>query len=223
MTATPDRPTRLVVIRHAPTPWNVAKRLQGHSDIALDATGRKTALGWREGAALWADWRLLASPLRRARETAELLFPGRLLTIEPRLIEMSFGDWEGKTLAALRDVPGADVNERETLGLDFHAPGGESPRQVQQRLRPLLREIATSKRDTVWICHKAVLRALYALAIGWDMKAKPPQKLQFGCAHLFTLGADGVPRLDQLNLPLQKPGLALPKLRPAAKQKSGEP
>ncbi|MET1027152.1 MAG: histidine phosphatase family protein [Dongiaceae bacterium] len=217
MTTAPDRLTRLAVIRHAPTPWNTAKRLQGHSDIALDAAGRKTAAGWRAAAASWADWRLLVSPLSRARETADLLFPGRSLTVEPRLIEMSFGDWEGQTLAALRDLPGADVNERETLGLDFHAPGGESPRQVQERLRPLLMEIAEDGRDTVWICHKAVLRALYALAIRWDMKAKPPEKLQFGCAHLFTLGADGAPRLEQLNLSLQKPRV------PGAAQKGARP
>ena len=194
--------TALVVIRHAPTPWNRAKRLQGHSDIALDDAGRAVALGWRPGVAAWNGWRLLSSPLRRASETAALLFPGQPITIEPRLVEMSFGTWEGKTLAQLRGEKGAEVEEREVMGLDFHAPGGESPRQVQQRLQPLLAEIASDGRDAVCIAHKAVLRALYAQATGWDMRAKPPQKVQFGCAHLFDLDAAGHPALRQLNIPL---------------------
>ena len=194
--------TALVVIRHAPTPWNRAKRLQGHSDIALDDAGRAVALSWRPGVAAWNGWRLLSSPLRRASETAALLFPGQSVTIEPRLVEMSFGDWEGKTLVQLRGEKGAEVEEREVMGLDFHAPGGESPRQVQARLQPLLAEIASDNRDTVCIAHKAVLRALYARAVGWDMQAKPPQKLRFGCAHLFDLDAAGHPALRQLNIPL---------------------
>jgi probable phosphoglycerate mutase len=194
--------TGLVFIRHAPTAWNRAKRLQGRSDIGLDEAGRAMALSWRAGCTVWADWNLLTSPLRRARETAELLFPGHPVAIEPRLIEMSFGDWEGKTLTQLRGEKGAEVEEREVMGLDFHAPGGESPRQVQQRLQPLLVEIAAARRDTVCIAHKAVLRALYALATGWDMRAKPPQKLQFGCAHLFDLDPGGHPSLRQLNIAL---------------------
>ncbi|MDY0882024.1 histidine phosphatase family protein [Dongia soli] len=194
--------TRLVMIRHAPTAWNRAKRLQGHSDIPLDEAGRGIAISWRPGAAAWTGWRLLSSPLRRASETAALLFPGKAIAVEPRLIEMSFGDWEGKTLAQLRGEKGAEVEEREVMGLDFHAPGGESPRQVQQRLQPLLAEIGRDGRDTVCIAHKAVLRALYAWAVDWDMRAKPPQKLQFGCAHLFDLDAVGRPALRQLNIPL---------------------
>jgi probable phosphoglycerate mutase len=194
--------TALVLIRHAPTPWNRAKRLQGHSDIALDDAGRAVAASWRPGVAGWIGWRLLSSPLRRASETAELLFPGQSITIEPRLIEMSFGDWEGKTLTQLRGEKGAEVEEREVMGLDFQAPGGESPRQVQQRLQPLLAELARDNRNTVCIAHKAVLRALYAWAVGWDMRVKPPQKVQFGCAHLFDLDVAGRPALRQLNIPL---------------------
>lgn len=205
--------TGLLVIRHAPTPWNLAKKLQGRSDIPLDASGRVLAAGWRPAAARWSEWRLLSSPLSRARETAELLFPDRAIAVEPRLTEMSFGDWEGRTLAELRAMPGADVKERETMGLDFHAPGGESPRQVQQRLAPLLAEIAASKRDTVLIAHKAVLRALYAAAVGWDMTAKPPQKLRFACANLFGLDANGGLKLVELNIPLQPPHGGKPETR----------
>jgi probable phosphoglycerate mutase len=194
--------TDFVLIRHAPTPWNRAKRLQGRSNVALDEAGRAIAVSWREAARIWADWHIIASPLQRARETATLLFPGKAIRLEPRLAEMDFGAWEGKTLHDLRAAPGGDAARRELLGLDFHAPDGESPRQVQNRLRPLLAEVAQAGVATVAVAHKAVLRALYALAIDWDMTVKPPEKIRANCAHHFQLEPDGRPRLQRLNISL---------------------
>ncbi|HVI91132.1 MAG TPA: histidine phosphatase family protein [Dongiaceae bacterium] len=210
--------TELIVIRHAPTPWNRMKRLQGRSNIALDDAGRAIALQWRAAAQGWADWQILSSPLQRARETAALLFPAAAIRIEPRLVEMDFGAWEGKTLRDLRAQPGGDAARRELAGLDFHAPDGESPRQVQERLQPLLVELATG-RDSVAVAHKAVLRALYALASGWDMLAKPPQKIHANCAHHFRLAAGGRIEIVRMNVPLlPSPGDSAP---PAGSDQEG--
>lgn len=193
--------TKLAIIRHAPTPWNREKRLQGLTDIELGPEGRSVASGWQVPAA-WQGWRVMTSPLIRARETAAILFPGSDPAIEPALREMSFGTWEGQRLADLRADPAADAESREALGLDFSAPGGESPRAVQARLRPLLARLAADGRDTVAISHKAVCRALYALATGWQMLEKPPARLKDSCAHVFSLGADGTPQLVELNIRL---------------------
>lgn len=193
--------SRIVVIRHAPTSWNREKRLQGRTDIQLDEEGVAIAARWRVPAE-WQDYLLLVSPMARARATALILFPDSRQKIEQSLIEMHFGEWEGKTLAELRDQPGADARERESLGLDFRAPNGESPREVQVRLQPLLDQLAAYGRPAVLVTHKAVLRALYALATGWQMLDKPPHKLRDGCAQLFDLGTDGLPRLEQVNYPL---------------------
>jgi probable phosphoglycerate mutase len=193
--------TLLAVIRHAPTAWNREKRLQGHTDIGLGAEGRIVAASWRVPPE-WQGWRLLTSPLGRARETAAILFPESAAEIAPALREMSFGAWEGRRLADLRADPGAEAAEREQLGLDFRAPGGESPREVQARLAPLLARLAAEEKDTVAVSHKAVQRALYALATGWRMLEKPPVKLKDGCAHLFELAADGSPRVVELNIRL---------------------
>ena len=75
----------------------------------------------------------------RAMDTARLL--GLDPKPEPRLIEMAWGEWEGKSLEDLR----AELRRRRwrrtrRRGLDFRPPGGESPRDVQERLRPLLSE-----------------------------------------------------------------------------------
>lgn len=193
--------TRLVIIRHAPTSWNREKRLQGHTDIGLGPEGRIVAASWAVPVE-WQSWRLAVSPLIRARETAAILFPQSEAEIEPALREMSFGDWEGQRLADLRADPGAEAEARESLGLDFRAPNGESPREVQARLLPWLRRLAAGERDTVAVSHKAVSRALYALATDWQMLGKPHTKLRDSCAHLYQLGADGRPQVEMLNIQL---------------------
>ena len=72
------------IIRHAPTQWNVERRLQGRTDIGLGAQGRIVAASWAVPSA-WQEWRLLVSPLVRARETAAILFPNSMPEIEPDL------------------------------------------------------------------------------------------------------------------------------------------
>jgi broad specificity phosphatase PhoE len=191
----------LVAIRHAPTEWNQARRLQGRTDIALAAEGIVAARSWRADPT-WTRYRVLASPLKRALETARLLFPVHQIALDPRLMEMDFGSWEGKALADLRAEPGAEAEARESLGLDFSAPGGETPRQVQARIQPLLTEIAAAGMPTIIVTHKAVLRALLSLATGWAMLGKPPVKLKPDSAHLFRLGGNGKISVEKMNVSL---------------------
>ena len=124
--------TLLALIRHMPTAWNAAGRLQGRADPGLDP---ETAPDWRIPPEL-AGFRWLTSPLGRAMATARRLgldaAPSAVLT------EMAWGDWEGHTLAELRADLGAAMAAEEAKGLDFHPPGGESPRDVQRRVMPLL-------------------------------------------------------------------------------------
>jgi broad specificity phosphatase PhoE len=193
--------TLFAVIRHAATAWSEAGRLQGRSDPPLSRDGIATAQGWRLPPEL-SDCRLLASPLRRAVETARLLAHGEPVP-EPRLVEMAWGEWEGCRLCDLRAQLGRDMAANEARGLDFQPPGGESPRQVQARLEPLLVEIAHAGEPVAAVTHKGVIRALLSLATGWDMQAKPPCRLDWASAHLFRLAGDGHPTIARLNVPLQ--------------------
>lgn len=192
--------TQLVLIRHGPTEWNESRLVQGRSDIALSAAGRAEVEGWRvPGEFASFDW--IASPLRRARETAEILY-GAPVPTDERLTEMDWAAWEGRTLDDLRAEIGNLMTAWEARGLDFRAPGGESPRDVQARLRPFLAERARAERPTVAVCHRGVIRAVYALAISWDMTSKAPRRLADACAQVFTLAPDGTPRVRELDLPL---------------------
>jgi broad specificity phosphatase PhoE len=197
----------LFLLRHGPTEWTAARRLQGRSDIPLSAAGRGVVETWRlPDRAAHCAW--LSSPLCRCTETAEILHrrhrPPRGPRVEPRLIEMSFGEWEGRILSELRSIHGPVMAEWEGRGLDFRAPGGESPRDVQTRLQPWLEELIAGNNDILAITHKSVMRALYALASGWDMRGRPTHRLADNAMHAFELDRGGL-RVDRLNIPLHPP------------------
>lgn len=192
--------TRLVLLRHAPTPWNLAKRLQGRADIPLSAESRAELARLKLPQAARHDV-ALCSPLTRCRETAAALeiSPG----IEARLIEMHWGEYEGHTLAELHATHGLALNANEAQGLDFTPPGGESPRAVQRRVLPLLAELARARRDVLAVTHRGVIRAIYAAATGWDMTRPAPHDMDLYAVHVFALDEAGSPRLERLNLKLE--------------------
>ncbi len=190
----------LVVIRHGPTDWNEKGLIQGRSDRPLSEAGRQAVARWRLPPDL-TDRRWVVSPLRRAVETAEILGHPEARP-EVALIEMHWGGYEGWRLADLRRRDGAAMARNEARGLDFRPVGGESPREVQARLRPWLARLAAAGAPTVAVTHKGVIRALYALAVGWDMTGEAPDKLHDGTAHRFRLASDGAPGIDRLNIAL---------------------
>ena len=192
--------TILALVRHGLTSWNENKLVQGRSDIPLSKKGRMQVGSWHVPDGI-KDFSIISSPLIRAKETAKILF-GKSIPTDDRLVEMNWSEWEGKSLTELRAKLGNLMEAWEAEGLDFRAPGGESPREVQQRLKPFMRETAKTKKNTLAVCHKGVIRAVYALSINWDMTNKPPQKLKDDCVHLFELAKDGTPSVHQLDLPM---------------------
>ncbi|MBQ2530560.1 MAG: histidine phosphatase family protein [Treponema sp.] len=88
----------LYIMRHGKTDWNNEFRLQGRTDIPLNEEGRKMA---RDAAKKYAGVHFdvcYSSPLVRAKETAEILLENRGVPIitDERLVEMCFGEFEGK-------------------------------------------------------------------------------------------------------------------------------
>ena len=201
--------TALLLIRHGPTVWNGEGRLQGRTDIPLSDAGRAAVESWRIPPE-FHGFEMIVSPLQRCVETAAILCrtldPPPARRADARLMETSWGEWEGRTLADLRAAEGEGMAVNEGRGLDFRPPGGESPRDVQDRVRPLLAELGAAGRPLVAVLHRGVMRAIYALATGWDMREKPPHrllhKMPHGHALLFDLAADGTPHLVRLDLPL---------------------
>jgi probable phosphoglycerate mutase len=181
--------TRLALIRHGMTEWNREKRIQGRIDQPLSATGRRQlqalALPPNHG-----DLRWYCSPLRRSCETAEILGLDDY-RVEPALIEMHWGEWEGQVLKSLRRQLGEEMRANERRGLDFRPPAGESPREVQARLQPWLIRLAAADRAAGAVVHKGIIRCIYALAFDWDMRGESPVEFAWDAIHSFELDADG--------------------------------
>jgi probable phosphoglycerate mutase len=185
--------TRLALLRHANTAWSVEGRIQGRSDVPL-LPSQTIVLP-----PLLQRFRIVASPLQRCIESAALLGcpdPER----EPRIAEMRWGAWEGRRLAELREQLGAAMRENEARGWDFRPEGGESPREVLERLRPWLAEVASRGEPTLALTHRGVIRALLAHALGWDLTGRPPVQLDWSAPQLFRLAPDGAPTLEAPNL-----------------------
>jgi probable phosphoglycerate mutase len=170
MQATPT----IVFLRHGETDWNVEGRLQGQQDIPLNDNGRRQAR--RNGEVIVnaipavAGFDFVASPLGRARETMEIarsamgLDPKGYRTDE-RLLEITFGDWEGFTYRDLeRQKPGR-LAEREANKWDFLPPGGESYQMLSERIVAWLEGI---DRPTVVVAHGGVGRVARAHLLGLD-------------------------------------------------------
>ena len=190
------------MVRHATTDWNQQGRIQGHRDIPLNDDGRAQARGWQFDA---TGYRWIVSPLKRAIETAHLL-GATSIERELRLSEMHWGEWEGRTLTALREEFGEAMSRNEARGLDFRPTGGESPREVQARLASWLNDVSQCSTPCIAVTHKGVIRALMSYATGWDMRGKSPHRLDWDSAHRFRV------RAHSSEVELLKPNVSLSNL-----------
>jgi len=188
------RPT-LYYIRHGETDWNVEGRLQGHQDIPLNARGRAQGahcgeilrdLFAREGRDQGTlDY--VASPLKRACATMELARDGLGLDgvgyrRDPRLVEISFGDWEGFTISQLRSRDPERAAAREHDKWHFVPPGGESYQAVAARMRAWY---DTTTRDTVVAAHGGTARGLIATLGIAKPAAAPLLDIAQGVVYVF--------------------------------------
>lgn len=175
--------TRLALLRHGHTSWNRAGQIQGRSDIPLDDEARRD-LSQFSLPPDWAEAELWSSPLDRARETAEIV-AGRPPLTAPELTEMNWGDWEGKRGIDLLAQPTSGFRHIEEWGWDYCAPGGESPRELWDRLEPWVR---SRPRDTIAVCHIGIMRVILAKAYGWNFEGEAPFKIKRN--RLFVVDLD---------------------------------
>lgn len=198
--------TRLAIIRHGPTLWNAEKRLQGFTDIPLSEIGHAMVTTWHLPEA-YRDSTWISSPLSRARETARIMGAPRDLALEPRLKEINYGSWEGRTYADIEaEIGEARLLDMQATGLDYAAPGGESRGDLHDRLTDWMSDVANDDKPVLAFAHQGVIRGLVALALGWDYIGELPEQFAGlrirAVVHEFEVQAGGVPEIRKLNVPL---------------------
>ncbi|MER3412648.1 MAG: histidine phosphatase family protein [Armatimonadota bacterium] len=153
--------TRFVLLRHGQTAWNLQRRNQGKEDIPLDHVGRQQAKQALSSLAEYPFDALWSSPLRRAAETAEIIAAstGLAVRIDHRLVERSYGEWEGRTPEEI----GAPYEEYRRDRVLYRPPGGETGIEVFCRCVAFLHEaIAEEPRSNLVVSHGGTIAFLTA-------------------------------------------------------------
>lgn len=186
---------RLIFLRHGETDWNVESRLQGQHDTPMNGRGRDQASAVGRQVRDWrgpelAGLRFIASPLQRTCETMRLaraameLAPDAFET-DPRLMELTFGRWEGLTWEELKARDPTAARAREGDKWSFTPPGGESYAMLAERLKPWL---ATITAETVVVSHGGVARVLMAMIGNIPPEKAPVSDIHHGRALIFETG-----------------------------------
>ena len=184
--------TRLLLIRHGETAWNVDTRIQGHTDIALNDTGRWQAQ--RVGRALADEPKaaVYASDLQRAADTAHAIAQAHAegalpVQLHPGLRERHFGHFEGLSFAEIEARWPDDAQAWRTRVPHWTPQGGESLLQVRERIRATLDDIAAAHlgEQIVLVAHGGILDMVYRLASGQDLQA--PRTWHLGNAAINRL------------------------------------
>ena len=189
---------KIALLRHGPTEWNAAGRIQGRTDIALSEAGLAKMRRLRLP---FAVSRVYCSPLLRARQTAEALALADSVQ-DARLMEQHWGQWEGLTREQILARHGDDafIKCGSQQGIAFRPPSGESTGELHDRVGAFLKDVAASDGDAAGVAHLGVLRAAYTLATGWAMDAPMPADLDVSKILLLSLDAHGRPSVEKLNV-----------------------
>ncbi len=174
---------RIVLVRHAETPWSLTGQHTGSTDLPLTDTGRDKVVlaGQRLRGQVFT--RVLTSPLTRARETCELTGFAGQAELHDGLREWDYGRYEGLTTPTIREQsPGWELYRDG-------APGGESPDEVAARVDELvgeLVELCRSGGHALLFSHGHLLRAL---AVRWIRQPIALGRvLGLGTGSISTLG-----------------------------------
>ncbi len=153
--------TRFVLLRHGQTAWNLERKNQGKEDIPLDDVGRRQG---EQALVALADYPfdvVWSSPLRRAAETAERVAAatGQAVRVDERLVERSYGEWEGRTPEEI----GAPYEAYRRDRVLFRPPGGETGIEVFCRCVSFLHDaIAEGPQSHLVVSHGGTIAFLTA-------------------------------------------------------------
>ncbi|MBU2192799.1 MAG: histidine phosphatase family protein [Alphaproteobacteria bacterium] len=186
----------MALLRHGHTAWNRAGRIQGRVDQPLDEEARNHLARLRLPEE-FAGASLISSPLSRAVETAKIV-ARRDPLVAPELVEMDWGRWEGQRGLDLLADPDSGYRHLETWGWDYEPPGGETPRQVWDRIGPW---VANLRGPAVIVSHIGVMRVLLARATGWNFEGMPPFQVKRDRLYRIAIREDRAMEFD--NQPLR--------------------
>ena len=207
---------RCYLVRHAQTAWNGENRLQGRSDLPLDAQGQAQALRLGAHFASRPLRAIFTSQLQRSRQTAAAIAhgdvrPGRLV-IEPGLAEMSLGAWEGLTPDEIDRRFDRAYERWQARPSTVSIPDAEPLPAFRARARGALARIAAQVGEGAFVVvsHGGVIASLLADVLDADYDVML-RRVRLDNAGITALELDaGLPHVCWINAVGHLDGLALP-------------
>ncbi len=147
----------LYVIRHGKTDWNLKNKIQGRADIPLNNFGIQEAIITKRLLKQMDFYKIISSPLIRAKETAEIISNHQIPVItDARIVERDFGEFEGLSKDDF------DSSSFWNYALNYHYDKAESVQQLLNRVYNFLDEYKTiyEKKDVLVVTHSGVIPAI---------------------------------------------------------------
>jgi probable phosphoglycerate mutase len=193
MTTTNAAPTDILLIRHGETAWNAERRLQGHLDIPLNDEGERQAALLAGALAVETIDVLVASDLKRARQTAQAVADrrGLPLAIEPALRERGYGGFEGLLYSEIEQRFPREFAAWQARDVDAQLPPGrnvgESFRAFFDRATGAILALAAAHpgRTIALVAHGGVLECAYRLALGLPLETPRDFKVYNASVNRF--------------------------------------
>lgn len=197
--------TTLFLVRNADTDFTRDRRVAGRRDIGLSADGRAQAAALRDHlqASKHELVEILASPLPRAVETAEILAApmGHGVVRDPRLIDFDAGRWEGRTHQEIGASP--DYQRFLVNPVDESIPGGEKISAVRDRVVAAVSQALADNElgaSILLVSHAGPLRVLLAHYLGMNLVHYHRLRLSPASISILRFESEtGVPRVLTIN------------------------
>jgi alpha-ribazole phosphatase len=196
---------KIILLRHGEvqTDGNNARRFIGQVDLPLSDMGRRQAKYWREQLSDVPLAQIISSDLSRCMETASIIAGHRSLDVAPQagLREIQLGRWDGLTFRQVRERWPDAFRQRGMQIAGFQPPGGESFKDLQQRVVPVFEKVVDqSGMNILIVAHAGVNRMILCHLLGM-----PPENLfrlaqDWSALNLIERQAANGFRIQSINL-----------------------
>ncbi len=194
---------RIIFVRHGQTVWNIEHRYQGHSDTDLSEVGIRQAEQVADRLAGEAIAAVYSSDLRRASDTGSMVAERHGLEVrtDPRLRECEFGEWEGLTVAQIRERYAEIYRRYQVDSVNQRAPRGERLESLVERTGEAIEEIARRHPDdTVVIAgHGGTVHAAICHMLRASLYTFRKIRIDNCSVTTFSLDRDGCWLLETMN------------------------
>ena len=180
---------KIFLVRHGQIDYGSEKRYIGITDLPLSNAGIGQVIRLKEYFSGIEIEKAFTSPLKRCRQTAEIMLEGSGISREviDELKEINMGEWENQTIDYIKDHFG-EMYEKRGANIDaFIPPGGESFEQLQKRVMPAFEHIAQNTAQNILIIsHAGVNRVILSQLLDFPLQDIFKISQPYACINQLT-------------------------------------